>query len=99
MPTELFASALASCFCIAVAFAAGKRGIETPGLRVTVRADRAGKELRYERLVVETVAEVDDETLATLVDRAKPFCWVSNTLDAGLAVEYGHTSLNARGGK
>ena len=33
MPTELFCAALASCFCLAVGFAAGKRDQEVPGLR------------------------------------------------------------------
>ena len=40
MPTELFCAALASCFCLAVGFAAGKRDQEVPGLKVTVTAER-----------------------------------------------------------
>jgi putative redox protein len=88
MPTELFCAALASCFCLAIAHVARKRSQELPGLTVTVRSERAGRELRYARLVVESVADVDDEVLAALVERARPFCWVSNTLAAGVAVEY-----------
>jgi uncharacterized OsmC-like protein len=94
MPTELFCAALASCFCMAVAYAARKREVEAPGLRVVVRADRAGKELRYERLVVETSAELDDETLGPLVERARSFCWISNTLATGVSLEYGHVGLH-----
>jgi uncharacterized OsmC-like protein len=96
MPTELFCAALASCFCLAVAFAASKRSIALPRLGVRVRAERAGRELRYERFVVETSAEADEATLAAMVDRARPLCWVSNSLAAGLELEYGHTSLQAR---
>jgi uncharacterized OsmC-like protein len=96
MPTEVFLSSLASCFCMAVVWAARKREIETPGLVVVVSAERAGKELRYGRFTVDTQAEVDDDTLAYLVMRARPLCWVSNTLAAGVEVEYGHTSLNGR---
>ena len=99
MPTELFIASLASCFCMAVAFAARKRELEVPGLSVVVTAARAGRELRYDQIAVETRAEVDDATLALLVDRARPLCWVSNTLAAGVAVRYGHTSLDARFGK
>jgi uncharacterized OsmC-like protein len=55
---------------------------------VTVRSERAGRELRYERLVVECAAALDDDTLALLMERARPFCWVSNTLAAGVEVEY-----------
>ena len=96
MPTEMFLVALASCFCLAVAWAARKRDLEVPGLRVVVRAERAGTELRYHRFAVDTQAAVDDATLAWLVERARPLCWVSNTLAAGVEVEYGRTQLDGR---
>jgi putative redox protein len=99
MPTELFCASLASCFCLAVAFAAGKRGVEVPDLSVVVSAERAGSELRYGRIAVETLAALDDAVLARLVQRARTLCWVSNTLAEGVAVEYVHTSLQARFGK
>jgi len=92
MPTELFCAALASCFCLAVGFAARKRDQEVPGLKVTVTAERVDGELRYERFVVTTEAELGDEELARLVKRARPLCWVSNTLAAGVSVEYLHTT-------
>jgi putative redox protein len=95
MPTELFCASLASCFCLAVAFAAGKRGVEVPELEVVVEAERAGRELRYERFTVETRAALDDATLERLVDRARSLCWISNTLAAGVALEYRHTSRQA----
>jgi putative redox protein len=92
MPTELFCAALASCFCLAVGFAAGKRDQEVPGLRVTVTAERVGDELRYEHFVVTTEAELGPDELAQLVRRARPLCWVSNTLASGVSVEYLHTT-------
>ena len=92
MPTELFCAALASCFCLAVGFAARKRDLDVPGLKVTVTAERAGTELRYEHLAVMTEAAVEPELLARLVERARPLCWVSNTLATGVSVEYLHTT-------
>lgn len=88
MPTELFCAALASCFCLAVAHVARKRSIELPHLRVSVEAERAGRDLRYDRLTVTTDADIDAQALAQLVDRARPFCWVSNMLAAGTTLEY-----------
>jgi uncharacterized OsmC-like protein len=88
MPTELFCAALASCFCLAVAHCARKRSLALPDLQVTVEAERAGRELRYDRLTVTTVADVDLAVLEPLVERAEPFCWVSNTLAAGTTLEY-----------
>jgi uncharacterized OsmC-like protein len=92
MPTELFVAALASCFCLAIGHVAGKRSLDVPGLTVTVRSVRAGRELRYERLVVRCAADVEDAVLDMLIERARPFCWVSNTLAAGVEVEYGRVT-------
>lgn len=88
MPTEVFFAGLASCFCLAVAHVASKRDIDLPGLRVTVDAERLGRELRYGRIRVEVSAVAGDHDLAALVERAKPFCWVSNMLDPDLEVTY-----------
>jgi uncharacterized OsmC-like protein len=88
MPTELMFAALSSCFCLAVAHVAAKRDIELPGLRVTVDAERLGRELRYGRIRVEVAAAAGDADLAALVERAKPFCWVSNMLANDLEVTY-----------
>jgi putative redox protein len=97
MPTELFCAALASCFCLAVGFAAGKRDQEVPDLKVTVTGERVEGELRYEHLVVTTEAALEPEVLARLVERARPLCWVSNSLASGVSVEYLHaTTVNVR---
>ena len=96
MPTELLCAALASCFCLALVYAAAKRGQELPELRVIVDAERAGRELRYGRLRVEAQAAVATDELATLVKQARPLCWVSNTLAEDLRVEYFPTVLHAR---
>jgi len=97
MPTELFCAALASCFCLAVGFAAAKRDQDVPQLRVTVSGERVDGELRYEHLVVTTEAAVDPGVLARLVERARPLCWISNSLASGVSVEYLHaTTVNAR---
>jgi putative redox protein len=95
MPTEVFCAAVASCYCLALAHVAAKRSIELPGLNVLVRAERAGRELRYGRLVVRARADVPDELIAALIEPARRVCWVSNTLAGELALEYGYTPANA----
>jgi putative redox protein len=90
MPTEVFCAAVASCYCLALAHVAAKRSLELPGLNVSVRAERAGRELRYGRLVVRAQADVPDEQLAALIEPARRVCWVSNTLAGDLALEYGY---------
>jgi putative redox protein len=93
MPTEILCTSIASCFCLALAHVAGKRGRELPGLRVVVRAERAGRELRYERFEIEAQAAVPDELLAALLEPARRVCWVSNTLAHGVEFSYHSTSV------
>jgi putative redox protein len=96
MPTEVLCAAVASCYCMALAHVAGKRSLELPGLEVTVRSERAGRELRYGRLVVQARADVPDEQIAALIEPARRVCWVSNTLAGELELEYGYTSVEVR---
>jgi putative redox protein len=88
MPTELLFAGLASCFALALGHAARKRDLELPGLRVDVHAERAGRELRYDRVVVSASADVPRADLAALVEKAERFCWVSNTFAEPPAIEY-----------
>jgi len=96
MPTDLLAAAIASCFCLALAFTAGKRGRELPGLQVVVRRVRAGRELRYERFEIEARAEIPEDELAALMEPARRVCWVSNTLAHGVELSYAFTSVDGR---
>lgn len=96
MPTELLSAAIASCYCLALAFAAAKRGRELPGLRVVVRRERAGRELRYAAFDVEAQAEVPEAELAKLIEPARRLCWVSNTLAEGAQLRYRHTGVDVR---
>ena len=88
MPTEALAISIASCFCLAVAHVARRDGFEVSDLHVHARAERAGSELRYGRIVVTTSASVNGADLETLVTRARRVCWVSNTLAKPPALEY-----------
>ena len=94
MPTEVFCAALASCFCMAIAHVARRDGESEPtGLKVDVRAVRAGRELRYGEIVVTAHAAVPAEQLESLVTRARRVCWVSNTLAKPPAIEYRSTEV------
>jgi uncharacterized OsmC-like protein len=93
MPTEALCAALASCFCLAVAHVARRDGVEVADLRVIARAERAGSELRYGRIVVTTTAAAGGGELERLVERARRVCWVSNTLAKPPALEYRSTEV------
>ena len=85
MPTELLAASLASCFALALGHVARRDGAELPGLRVDVRSERAGRELRYGRLLVSARADVP---LEPYMASARRLCWVSNTLASPPEIEY-----------
>ncbi len=77
-PTELLLAALASCFTLALAHVAGKRGIEVPDIAVRAVGEYQG--LKFARMRVEVTSGLDPEMLAMLIERAKGVCYVSNTL-------------------
>lgn len=80
MPTEFVAIGLASCFCLAIAFSARKRGIDPGEIAVDVTPARAGREPRHGSYEIAVRGSLDQETLEKLVESAKRVCWVSNTL-------------------
>jgi putative redox protein len=88
MPTELLTAALASCFCVSMAWAARKRRVELPSVRVHVRAERAPGEPRHGAYDLWVEAPLDPEPLQRLVDLASRWCWVTNTLTTPPEIRY-----------
>ncbi len=86
MPTEVFIASLASCFMMAVAYAARKSGIELPDLAVTVNADYEG--MRFSKIRVEVRSSHPREILESLLGPAIGYCYVSNTLRGAPELEY-----------
>ena len=77
-PTELFLASLVACFAMAVAYAARKGGVELPDLQVTVNGDYEG--LRFSTLRLGVISTLARSELEPLVDTARAYCYVSNTL-------------------
>ena len=88
MPTEILAAALASCFCMALAWSAKRRQVEVTSIEVDVRAERAGKEPRHGAYDIWVRSSVSPDQLAPLVELAKRVCWVSNTLASPPEMRY-----------
>lgn len=80
MPTEVLAAALASCMCIAVAWAAKKRRVGLADVAVEVRPSRAPGEPRHGRYDVRVESSVPRDVLQPCVELAARYCWVTNTL-------------------
>ncbi|HKF19666.1 MAG TPA: OsmC family protein [Candidatus Dormibacteraeota bacterium] len=86
-PTELLLAALASCFTMALAYVARKRGVELPrDLAVTAVGEYAGP--RFRRMRVEASCSLPPAHLERLVRDAVPYCWVSNTIKGAPELEF-----------
>lgn len=78
MPTELFLASLATCFAASVAHAARKLDIALPDL--TVEADGRYTGLRFSALRLSVRSTLPRSQLEPLIERARDYCYVSNTL-------------------
>jgi putative redox protein len=85
-PTEVLLSAVAACFTLSVAHTARKHGIELPDLSVVASGDYEG--LSFRAIRVEVQSSYPRDELAALVERAKRVCYVSNTLQRQLVMEF-----------
>ncbi len=85
-PTELFLASLATCFTLAVAHAARKRGIALGKLEVRVEADYDGN--RFARIRCEVLTDLADDVTERLIERARTYCFVSQTLLQSPRIEY-----------
>jgi putative redox protein len=79
MPTDLLLASLSSCYALAIAWAAGKRGVELPDLEVTAIGTYDGPRFSSFELVVTT--SLPAEQLQPLLGRASRVCYVSRTLE------------------
>jgi putative redox protein len=85
-PTELLLAALASCFAMALAHVARRRGVELADLRVTAVGDHRGP--AFGSLRVEVRSGGDGARVRPLLRSAAALCYVSNTLRQAPPVEY-----------
>jgi putative redox protein len=95
MPTELLLAGVASCMCLAVSHVARKRRITLGELAVSAEAEKDMKEFRFHSIALLVQADLPQAELEALVARAKDYCFVSNTLIHGCAVNTASQSTQA----
>jgi putative redox protein len=78
MPTDLLLASLSSCYALALAWAARKRGFELPDLEVTATGTYEGP--RFATLEITVTTSLDAEQVRPLLEPASRVCYVSNTL-------------------
>ncbi|HET6989151.1 MAG TPA: OsmC family protein [Kribbella sp.] len=81
-PTDLFLASVASCFTLALSYAARKRSIDLTEL--TVRATGRYDGLQFGAVHVEARIGAPEAALDRLVEAAERVCYVTNTLRSGV---------------
>jgi putative redox protein len=84
-PTHYFLASLASCYALALVWAANKRGITMPDLSVTGTGTYDGPRFSHLRLRVTTT--LPREQLDPLLPVASRVCYVTNTIKTSPPVE------------
>lgn len=85
MPTEYLLAAMASCYALALGWAAGKRGLALPDLEVTATGTYDGP--KFAALELRVVTSAPAELVTPLVKPALRACYVSNTIALSPPVE------------
>lgn len=91
-PTELLLAAVASCFTLALAYSAAKRGVELADLHVEATGTYDGPRFSAIRIAVRAAAPEGTE-LARLIKAAERVCYVTRTLATAPQIE-----IHAAGG-
>ena len=77
-PTDLLLASLSSCLTLAFVYAARKRDLELPGLRVVATGIYDGP--RFVRIALVVESDGARSVLEALAPAAERMCYVSNTL-------------------
>lgn len=89
MPSEMLFASVASCFAMAMAWAARKRREELPDLVVTVNGRYDRPERRYDTLEIvasSTLAVDSPDQFAAMLRLAREVCWVTRSIEPGIAI-------------
>jgi putative redox protein len=90
MPSEYLFASVASCFAMAVAWAARKRRIELPDLQVIVSGVHDYPERRYESIEISAVSSLAVSAPAEferLVHLAEDVCWITRSIVPGIGLK------------
>jgi len=93
MPTELLLSAVGTCMCLAIAHVARKRRIAITHLSLGVDAEKDMQEFRFRDIYLTIRADLPQDQLDPLVEQARRYCFVSNTLIGGCEIHFTAESI------
>ncbi len=95
MPTELFLSSIASCFCLALVYAAKNKKIKLDDMSVDVFGETDLKTFSFTKIVVKVMSSLPRQKTEEILSLAKKYCFVSNALIKACPIDY---EINTNGG-
>ncbi|MCL4298781.1 MAG: OsmC family protein [Anaerolineae bacterium] len=93
MPTEMLLVAVGTCMCLSVVHLAHKRHISVGRVTLETSAKKDDKAFRFRSIQVVVYADLPQEQLEPLVNLARRYCFVSNTLAEGCPVDVSVQSI------
>lgn len=94
MPTELLLAAVGTCTCLAIAHVARKRRITLNQISLDVDADKDMQAFRFRDIYLVARVDLPQDQLDQLMEQARNYCFVSNTLLHGCNLHYTGQSLS-----
>lgn len=88
MPTELFISSIAACFCLALVYAAKNKKIRLDDMSVGVLGETDIQNFTFTRIVVKVTSTLPKQNLEEIIPLARKYCFVSNTVTKSCPIEY-----------
>jgi uncharacterized OsmC-like protein len=88
MPTELFLASVASCFCLALVYAARKKRVEIQDMRVDAEGYTDIDNFTYTKINVKVESSLEPQKLEDIMVLAKRYCFVSNAITQSCPIEY-----------
>jgi putative redox protein len=92
-PTDFLLTAVASCFTMALAYSARKRGLDLPPLEVNATGTYDGP--RFVDIAIEVVVDLPDAEIERLIAAAQRVCYVTNTLRNAPTITIDHSRPEA----
>ncbi len=88
MPSELLLWSIASCIGQSIVFVASKKGLELKNLRIHVEGNKNSETFRLDSIDVNIRTDNKSNVLEDILDIAKKYCFVSNTIINQVQVNY-----------
>lgn len=88
MPTELFLASIASCFCLALVYAAKNKKINLDDMSVEVLGETDINTFTFTNIIVKIISSLPQKNLEEIITLAKKYCFVSNAVIKSCPIEY-----------